>query len=54
MHAVNTMLSNKTLPNWLLPDGEEIGIDEAWEIIAWIRKHAGPVLEEAERALHER
>ena len=42
------------LPNWPPPDGEEIGIERAREYIAWIREHAGPVLEEAERMLHER
>jgi hypothetical protein len=41
------------LPNWPPPDGK-ISIDEAREIVAWIREHAGPVLEEAERMILER
>ena len=42
------------LPNWPPPDGEAIGIDRAREYIAWIRQHAGPVLEEAEQMIRER
>ena len=42
------------LPNWPPPDGEEIGIDRSRQYIAWIREHAGPVLEEAEQMTRER
>lgn len=36
------------------PSDGKITVDQACEIVAWIREHAGPVLEEAERMLTER
>lgn len=45
--------STPRLPSWPPPDGK-ISVDEARQIIAWIREHAGPVLEEAERMLRAR
>lgn len=45
--------SDPRLPNWSSPQ-DAISIGQAREIIAWIREHAGPVPEEAERNLHER
>ena len=42
------------LPNWPPPDREAIGIDRAREYVAWIARHAEPVLQEAEQMIRER
>ena len=48
------MSDEPRLSNWPPPDGEKIGVERARAYVAWIRDHAGPVLEGAERMLHER
>ncbi len=47
-------MDDQRLPDWPPPNDEKFGVERARAYVAWIREHAGPVLEEAERMLRER
>lgn len=48
------MMTDDVLPSWPPPAGELIGEERARAYIAWIRDHAGPLLEEGRRMMRAR
>jgi hypothetical protein len=45
------MTTPPRLPNWPPSPGEKIGVDRSRAYVAWVREHAGPVLDEARAML---